>query len=292
MSAYELAQLNIATLKGAMDSPVMAEFAANLERINALADASPGFVWRLQDEAGDATAIRPFADEKLLVNMSVWRDIESLTAYVYSSAHTEFLRRRKEWFDRMREAHLVLWWVPAGQRPSVEEAIARLDALRSRGPGPDAFAFGQSFPPPDVTRAVKHEASAEDRDFRRAFEAFELPAGNFDHRAHVRLAYVYLCGQSASEAHESMKRALLAFLGHLGVGDAKYHETITRAWVMAVNHFMATSLPCQSAAAFIERNPVLLDKQIMLTHYSAEVLFSPAARAGFVAPDIQRIPEH
>ncbi len=148
MSAYELAQLNIGIIKGAMDSPLMADFAANLDRINALADRSPGFVWRLQTADGDATAIRPFDNDSMLVNMSVWRDLESLHKYVYSSAHVEVMRRRREWFERMPEAFLVLWWVPREHRPSVAEAIAKLGALRAKGPTPDAFTFRQPFPAP------------------------------------------------------------------------------------------------------------------------------------------------
>jgi hypothetical protein len=151
MSAYELAQLNIGIIKGAMNSPVMADFAANLDRINALADRSPGFIWRLQTEEGDATAIRPFDNDNMLVNMSVWRDIESLLKYVYSSAHVDVMRRRREWFERMPEAFLVLWWVPKGYRPSVAEAIAKLEALRAKGPTPDAFTFRQPFPAPDAS---------------------------------------------------------------------------------------------------------------------------------------------
>jgi hypothetical protein len=150
MSAYELAQLNIGIIKGPMDSPVMAEFAAGLARINALADRSPGFVWRLQTEAGDATSIRPFDDENLLLNMSVWRDVESLNKYVYGSAHVELMRRRREWFERMQEAFLVLWWVPKGYRPSIAEAIAKLELLRAKGPTAEAFTFRQAFPPPDA----------------------------------------------------------------------------------------------------------------------------------------------
>jgi len=149
-SGYELAQLNIGIIRGAMDSPIMAEFAANLARINALADASPGFVWRLQTEAGNATAIRPFENENMLLNMSVWRDIDSLVQFVYRSAHSAIMRRRREWFDRMSEAYLVLWWVARGHRPTVAEAIARVEALRSRGPHPQAFNFRQTYPAPDA----------------------------------------------------------------------------------------------------------------------------------------------
>jgi hypothetical protein len=148
--SYELAQLNIGIIKGPMDSPVMAQFAANLARINALAERSPGFVWRLQTEDGDATAIRPFDNDSVLINMSVWRDVESLHHYVYASAHVEIMRRRREWFERMSEAYLVLWWVPSGHRPGIAEAIAKLDALKKNGPGPQAFTFRQSFPPPDA----------------------------------------------------------------------------------------------------------------------------------------------
>ena len=137
---------------------------------------------------------------------------------------------------------------------------------------------------------MKHRTSAEDQEFRRAFEACETTPDEFDHAAHVRLAYIYLCEHPVDVATERMKKALLAYLAHLGVGAAKYHETITRAWIMAVRHFMAESASCASAYAFIKANPRLLDSKIMLTHYSAEVLFSPRARQGFVEPDIQPIP--
>jgi hypothetical protein len=149
-SSYELAQLNIGIAKGPMDSTVMAEFVANLDRINALADGAAGFVWRLQTEEGDATALRPFPDENLLVNMSVWRDLESLSKFVYRSAHAEILGRRREWFERMSDAYLVLWWVPAGHRPTMDEAIAKLERLRAEGPTSEAFTFRRAFPAPDA----------------------------------------------------------------------------------------------------------------------------------------------
>jgi Domain of unknown function (DUF3291) len=153
MSNYELAQLNIGQIKGPMDSPIMADFAASLDRINALAEQTPGFVWRLQTEEGDATSIRPFEDERMLVNMSVWRDVESLNKYVYSSEHVELMRRRREWFERMPEAFLVLWWVRKGHRPSVDEAIAKLELLRANGSTLDAFTFRHAFPAPDTIPA-------------------------------------------------------------------------------------------------------------------------------------------
>jgi hypothetical protein len=147
MSQHELAQLNIGIMKEALESPGMADFVANLDRINALAEQSPGFIWRLQTEDGDATALRPFG-ENILVNMSVWRDVASLNDYVYRSAHVEIMRRRKEWFERMSQAYAVLWWVPAGHRPSLAEAALKLDLLREKGPSAAAFTFRQSFPPP------------------------------------------------------------------------------------------------------------------------------------------------
>src|ERR1700730_11427960 len=128
MSTCELAQLNIALMREPLESPRMADFVANLDRINALAESSPGFVWRLQTEEGDATALRPLGEDTL-VNMSVWRDAASLTAYVYRSAHVEIMRRRKEWFERMPDAYVVLWWVVKGQRPSLAQALEKLALL-------------------------------------------------------------------------------------------------------------------------------------------------------------------
>ena len=148
MSRYHLAQLNIATLREPLESPGMADFVNNLERINALAEASPGYVWRLQDEAGDATALRPFGDD-VLVNMSLWADVQSLSDYVYKSAHTEMLKRRREWFDKVEQAHMVLWWVPAGHLPSVDEAAERLTHFREHGASPHAFSFRQAFAAPE-----------------------------------------------------------------------------------------------------------------------------------------------
>ncbi len=149
MSTYELAQLNIALMKEPLDSPGMADFVANLDRINALAEGSPGFVWRLQSDEGNATEFRPMG-ESTLVNMSVWKDVESLNQYVYRTAHAEIMRRRAEWFEKMREAFVVLWWVPAGHRPAIEEAIQKLELLRANGPTEAAFTFRKAFPPPDA----------------------------------------------------------------------------------------------------------------------------------------------
>ena len=147
MSDYELAQLNIAEMRFPLESPEMADFVGNLDRINALAESSPGFVWRLQTDAGDATALRPMG-ATTIVNLTVWRDVESLSDYAFKSAHVEIMRRRREWFERMAQAYAVLWWVPKGHRPTVEEAAQRLELLRARGPTPEAFGFRQAFAPP------------------------------------------------------------------------------------------------------------------------------------------------
>lgn len=141
---HQLAQLNIAHLLAPIDSPQLADFAANLDRINALAESSPGFVWRLQTDEGNATEIDFFGPD-YIVNMSVWEGIEALHNYVYRSAHTEIMRRKKEWFHTMGESHMVLWWVPEGHRPTLAEAAHKLNVLREQGPSGEAFTFKQSF---------------------------------------------------------------------------------------------------------------------------------------------------
>lgn len=148
MSQFELAQLNIAAAKGEMDSPVMADFVASLERINALAESAPGYVWRHTSEA-DATSTTglPCAPNTL-INLSVWRDVEALRDFAFRSEHADMMRRRREWFDRMEEDYLVLWWVPAGHQPSIDEAMERLEMLRTRGATADAFTFRNAYPPP------------------------------------------------------------------------------------------------------------------------------------------------
>jgi hypothetical protein len=146
VAEYHLAQLNIAKMRFPLEADEMAGFVARLEDINALADRAPGFVWRLQTEDGDAIAIDLFGAD-VLVNLSLWSDIDSLRAFAFRSAHREVLCRRREWFETIGEAYAVLWRVAAGHVPTVEEAAERLDSLRSDGPGRRAFTFGRTFAP-------------------------------------------------------------------------------------------------------------------------------------------------
>ena len=149
MSTHQLAQLNIAQMKEPLESPSLSDFVASLDQVNAIADSAPGFVWRLEDEAGSAVGIRPFGED-LLVNMSVWDSVASLSSYAFRSDHAEIMRRRREWFKPMGADHAVLWWVLAGHRPSLAEAKERLEHLRLHGATPYAFTFKMSFPPPDA----------------------------------------------------------------------------------------------------------------------------------------------
>ncbi|MEU8803388.1 DUF3291 domain-containing protein [Spirillospora sp. NPDC048819] len=143
--AHHLAQFNVAALNFPLDDPRMADFVAMLEPVNALADAAPGFVWRLTEEGEpDATGMRP-AGEDVIINFSVWESSEALWDFVYRSAHLETMRRRREWFRRHVDAHAVLWWVPAGYIPTVEEGLERLALLREEGPSPSAFTFASAY---------------------------------------------------------------------------------------------------------------------------------------------------
>jgi hypothetical protein len=148
MNSYRLAQLNIARMLAPLDSPQMAEFVARLAPINALAEASPGFVWRLQDDAGDATSIRAFDDDWIIVNMTVWESVETLREFAYQGGHAGVMRRRREWFEPQRMAYMVMWWIPAGHIPTLEEARARLEHLQAQGESEHAFTFRRVYPPP------------------------------------------------------------------------------------------------------------------------------------------------
>jgi hypothetical protein len=150
MSRFHLAQVNIGRLRAPIEDPIMEGFRTQLDPINALADKSPGFVWRLQTEEGNATAIRPYDDDRMAINMSVWESLEALKQYVYRSAHVGPLRDRQQWFEPIEGPILALWWIPAGHVPTVDEAKARLQLLKERGPSADAFTFRAPFPPPDA----------------------------------------------------------------------------------------------------------------------------------------------
>ncbi len=151
--SYVLAQVNIGRLRAPIDSPMLADFVSALDPVNALADAAPGFVWRLQTEDGNATAIQAFGWDAagsagVIINMSAWESVEALASFVYSPEHRSVLRRRREWFEQMREAYTALWWIPRGTIPTVSEAEDKVRHLRAHGPTPEAFSLRVHFPPP------------------------------------------------------------------------------------------------------------------------------------------------
>ena len=145
---YQLAELNIAKFRLPKDHPVNREFIENLDRVNAIAESQPGFVWRLVGQGNNALDLQAFEDPNIAVNMSVWTDLESLAQFVYrNAAHADIMKRRREWFDKI-DFHLVLWWIPADHRPTLEEAKARLRLLEVSGPTAAAFRFNRPFPAP------------------------------------------------------------------------------------------------------------------------------------------------
>ena len=153
---YVLAQVNIGRLLAPLDSPLLADFVADLEPVNAAADAAPGFIWRLQTEDGNATSVRAFewdtaGSAGVLVNMSVWESVETLAEFVYSDTHRQVLRQRRRWFERMAEAYAALWWIPRGHAPTTQEAEGRVLHLREFGPTPYSFTLKEHFPPPGAT---------------------------------------------------------------------------------------------------------------------------------------------
>ncbi|MET7539937.1 DUF3291 domain-containing protein [Streptomyces sp. NPDC005507] len=165
---HELAQVNIGRLTAPLDSEQLRDFAEGLDPVNAVADASDGFVWRLKDESGDATSFPIFDDAWLLVNMSVWRDTNALTAFMYQGLHRELLARRREFFERLDEAVTALWWVPAGHRPTLEEAEERLVHLRAHGPTPHAFNLRTAFPAGGTGPEPEREPAPEPESVSRS----------------------------------------------------------------------------------------------------------------------------
>jgi hypothetical protein len=146
-ASFHLAQVNIGRIRAPMEDPIMADFKNALDEINALAEVSAGFVWRFKDDTGNATSVHVFPDPRLLLNMSVWTDVDSLRDYTYRSVHGKFFARRQAWFEKFEFSHLALWWIPAGHIPTPAEAKLRLESLDGQGPTPFAFTFKQTFPP-------------------------------------------------------------------------------------------------------------------------------------------------
>jgi uncharacterized protein DUF3291 len=154
MSDYHLAQINVATIRFPLEDPRLADFVALLDPIHALADAAPGFVWRLEDDGGvDVLDLRPVGVD-VLINMSVWESLETLWDFTYRSGHLDVMRRRREWMDRQIEAHLAMWWIPAGHIPTVAEGVERLALLRAEGPSPRAFHYRTKFTAEEAMSAV------------------------------------------------------------------------------------------------------------------------------------------
>jgi Domain of unknown function (DUF3291) len=146
MQKHQLAQINIARMKGVnIQDPVMKEFVDNLDGINALAEGSEGFIWRLKDDNNNATAFNPYDDEQIIINVSVWESIEALEQFVYRSLHTDFLKRRREWFQQFGKAYTAMWWIEAGAYPSIEEAAQKLADLQEYGASPAVFDFRNRF---------------------------------------------------------------------------------------------------------------------------------------------------
>ena len=158
---YYLAQINVGLMKAPIDDPSMAEFAAALDQVNAVAEQSPGFVWRLRTSSGDATEIRAYPDPRILVNMSVWRSVEQLKAYVYTSLHREFFIRRRQWFKKLQSEHFAMWWLPAGHLPTVEEGKAKLEYLTLHEDSPECFTFVKPYPLPIA--AWRHNPTTTER---------------------------------------------------------------------------------------------------------------------------------
>lgn len=154
---YHLAQINIGRMLAPLDDPRMAGFVAKLAEVNALADNSPGFIWRLQTETGNATELRPYEDESILVNVSVWASLETLSQYVYSleSEHRAVMKQRRLWFERYDGPFMALWWIPAGHIPTAIEAKERLELLRSHGETAEAFSFKKPFPMPEALSPIR-----------------------------------------------------------------------------------------------------------------------------------------
>jgi len=146
---YQLAQINIAKMKGlTIDDPVMKEFKDNLEHINILAESSEGFIWRLKDDTNNATSFNPYNDTQVIINISVWNNVKALKQFTYQSLHANFVKRRKEWFQKYAKAYYALWWINEGEFPSIEESVGKLEELQTQGPSQNVFNFQHCFEQP------------------------------------------------------------------------------------------------------------------------------------------------
>ncbi len=146
---YNIAEINIARMKGVdINDPIMKEFVENLDAVNQIAESSEGFIWRLKDDNNNATSLNPYDDEQVIINVSVWESIETLENFMYKTFHSEFLKRRKEWFVAYGTAHTAMWWVTAGHTPTLQEAVDKLDHLQKNGASADSFDFRNKFAAP------------------------------------------------------------------------------------------------------------------------------------------------
>ena len=173
LQEFHLAQINIALMKAPLHDPIMAKFADALSEVNAIADQSFGFIWRLQTASGNATDIRAYPDPKMLVNVSVWQDVESLKAYVYRSLHGEFFARRRQWFEKYQGEHFAMWWIAANHQPTVEEGKTKLEHLAVHGDSPEAFTFDKPYSPPISSSDFSRTRSPESKDDRRIYGSNE-----------------------------------------------------------------------------------------------------------------------
>lgn len=149
MNHYQIAEINIARMKGVdINDPMMKEFVDNLDSVNAIAEKTAGFIWRLKDDNNNATSLNPYNDEQIIINVSVWETIESLQEFMYKTFHNEFLKRRKEWFHSFGKAHTAMWWITAGEYPSMQEAVNKLDELQKNGPSQSVFDLKHLFQAP------------------------------------------------------------------------------------------------------------------------------------------------
>ncbi len=220
---YELAQFNIARMLGPLESPLMAGFVSRLPAINSVADRSPGFIWRMATVEGDATSFRAFDDPNMLVNLSVWETVEALKAFTYFGDHLEPIRERADWFERPTLPHFTLWWIPAGHRPSLEDAIERLEFRRKYGDTAVAFSFAMPFPSPDEPAAAPVEPRIA-LDQRFFVPAMNTPNGDSDPdtRFHYR--------QEGARVWATYSGGRVRFGSLVGVGDAegrldlRYHQ--------------------------------------------------------------------